>query len=79
MLLEYLLGLGRQLHLLPHFYSRSLLFLQSLQPVLLLLFVVFGSLGGWIAARTGQPLIAAACNALLFGWLLAVSFPVVDR
>lgn len=57
----------------------ELFFLIVIVPVLLLLFVVFGSLGGWIAARTGQPLIAAVCNALLFGWLLAVSFPVVDR
>ena len=48
-------------------------------PVVLLLFIVFGSFSGWIARRTGQPLIAAVANALLFGWLIAVSFPVVGR
>lgn len=57
----------------------ELFFLIIIVPVILLLFVVFGLLGGWIARHTGQPLIAAFANALLFGWLIAVSFPVVDR
>lgn len=57
----------------------ELFFLIIIVPVILLLFIVFGLLGGWVTRRSGQPLIAACCNALLFGWLLAVSFPVVSR
>ncbi|MDP3293964.1 MAG: alpha/beta fold hydrolase [Nevskia sp.] len=57
----------------------ELFFLIIIVPVILLLFIVFGLLGGWVGRRSGQPLIAACCNALLFGWLIAVSFPVVGR
>lgn len=57
----------------------ELFFLIIIVPVVLLLFIVFGSFSGWIGRRTGQPLIAAVANALLFGWLIAVSFPVVGR
>ncbi len=57
----------------------ELFFLIIIVPVILLLFIVFGLLGGWVGRRSGQPLIAAFSNALLFGWLIAVSFPVVSR
>lgn len=57
----------------------ELFFLIIIVPVILLLFIVFGLLGGWVGRRSGQPLIAAFSNALLFGWLIAVSFPVVGR
>ncbi len=57
----------------------ELFFLIIVVPVILLLFVVFGLLGGWIARSTGQPLVAAFAQALLFGWLIAASFPMVSR
>ncbi len=57
----------------------ELFFLVIIVPVVLLLFVVFGSFSRWIGRRTGQPLIAAVANAVLFGWLIAVSFPVVSH
>ncbi|WP_439638904.1 alpha/beta hydrolase [Nevskia sp.] len=57
----------------------ELFFLVIIVPVVLLLFVVFGSFSRWIGRRTGQPLIAAVANAVLFGWLIAVSFPVVGH
>ncbi len=55
----------------------ELFFLIIIVPVVVLLFLVFGSFSRWIGRRTGQPLIAAIANAVLFGWLIAVSFPVV--
>lgn len=57
----------------------ELFFLIIIVPVVVILFLVFGSFSRWIGRRTGQPLIAAIANALLFGWLIAVSFPVVSR
>ncbi|WP_295683268.1 alpha/beta hydrolase [uncultured Nevskia sp.] len=57
----------------------ELFFLIIIVPVILLLFIVFGLLGGWVGRRSGQPLITAFSNALLFGWLIAVSFPVVSQ
>lgn len=57
----------------------ELFFLIIIVPVILLLFVVFGLASRWIGQRCGQPLVPAVVNALLFGWLIAVSFPVVSR
>ena len=55
----------------------ALFFLIIIVPVILLLFVVFGLFSRWIWNATGQPLIAAVANALVFAWLIAVSFPVI--
>lgn len=55
----------------------ELFFLMLIVPAVLILFVVFGLLGGWIHRRTGHPLVAALAHALAFALAIAATFPVV--
>lgn len=57
----------------------KLFFLIIAIPAILLLFAIYGLFSGWINRRTGQPLVAAMSNALVFAWYIAVTFPVVSR
>ncbi len=56
----------------------ELFFLVIIIPAILVLFLVYGFLSGWIYRRTGQPLVAAVTNALAFAAAIAVSFPLLD-
>jgi hypothetical protein len=54
-----------------------LFFLVIILPVVLGFFVLFGLLSRWIMGATGSPLPAALANAVLFGWAISVTFPVL--
>ena len=56
-------------------FERAGLLPALIVPVVLLLFLVFGSFSRWIGRRTGQPLIAAVANACLANALPACTWP----
>jgi hypothetical protein len=55
----------------------KLFFLIIIAPMILLFFLVFGLIGGWVDARVGHPLPGALANAAVFAWAVAVTFPLV--
>jgi hypothetical protein len=57
----------------------KLLFLAIIVPVILALFLVFGLVSGWAYRRTNVPVVGALADALVFAWVIAVTFPVVSR
>lgn len=54
-----------------------LFFLIIILPVILLFFVLFGLVSRWSHAATGSGMPAALALSLLFGWAIAVTFPVL--
>lgn len=58
---------------------QRLFFLIIIVPAILAFFVVFGLFSRWAYGRTWHPGVAAAGNAAVFAWAIAVTFPVVDR
>ncbi|MEL6680372.1 MAG: alpha/beta hydrolase, partial [Pseudomonadota bacterium] len=57
----------------------DLFFLIIIFPVILLFFVLFGTLSGWITRATGHPLPAALGNGVVLAWALGVTFPIVAQ
>ncbi len=57
----------------------KLFFLVIIVPVIILLFLIYGLFSAWIFRRTGNAFVAAAANAVLFAWFIAVTFPLVSR
>jgi pimeloyl-ACP methyl ester carboxylesterase len=57
----------------------KLFFLIIIVPVILLLFLIYGIFSSWVYRRTGNPLVAAAANAFVFAWFIAVTFPIVGQ
>lgn len=53
-----------------------LMFLLVILPVILLFFLIFGTMAGWIGRRTGLPVIAGAGFGLMLAWALGVTFPL---
>ncbi|WGV17054.1 alpha/beta hydrolase [Fuscovulum ytuae] len=53
-----------------------LMFLLIILPIILLFFVIFGTMAGWIGRRTGLPAIAGIGFGLLLAWALGVTFPL---
>lgn len=53
-----------------------LMFLLIILPVILLFFLLFGTLSGWIGRRTGLPVIAGLGFGLTLAWALGVTFPL---
>ena len=53
-----------------------LMFLLIILPVILLFFLLFGTLAGWIGRRTGLPAIAGLGFGLVLAWALGVTFPL---
>ena len=53
-----------------------LMFLLIILPVILLFFLLFGTLAGWIGRRTGLPAIAGLGFGLVLAWSLGVTFPL---
>ena len=47
-------------------------------PAILVFFLLYGLIGGWIYRRTRHPLVGALAIGLAFAWAIAVTFPVVD-
>ncbi|EBA13989.1 hypothetical protein RCCS2_08869 [Roseobacter sp. CCS2] len=53
----------------------GLFFLIMIAPVLVLFYLVFGTLGRWVAAKTG-PAAPGLALGLVLAWALGVSFPL---
>lgn len=53
-----------------------LMFLLIILPVILLFFLIFGTLSGVIGRRTGLPAIAGIGMGLMLAWSLGVTFPM---
>ena len=53
-----------------------LFFLLIIIPVIVLFFVIFGLMGGWVGRRTMSPAAAGIGLGLILAWSLGVSFPM---
>ncbi|RDC75407.1 alpha/beta hydrolase [Rhodovulum sp. 12E13] len=53
----------------------GLFFLVLILPVILLFFLVFGTMGGWVGRRSG-PLASGLGLGLVLAWAIGVSFPL---
>ena len=53
-----------------------LFFLLIIIPVILLFFVVFGLMGGWVGRRTHAPAAVGLALGLILAWSLGVTFPM---
>ena len=53
-----------------------LMFLLIILPIILLFFLIFGTMSGWIGRRTGLPTVAGAGFGLMLAWALGVTFPL---
>ncbi|MBK8639849.1 MAG: alpha/beta fold hydrolase [Chromatiaceae bacterium] len=56
----------------------QLFFLIIIVPAILVFFLLYGLVGGWIYHRTRHPLVGALAIGLAFAWSIAVTFPIVD-
>lgn len=54
----------------------GLFFLVIIMPVIVLFFLLFGTMGGWVGRRTGLPAAAGLGLGLVLAWSLGVSFPM---
>jgi len=55
-----------------------LFFLVIILPVIVLFFLLFGTMGGWVGRRTGLPAAAGIGLGLVLAWSLGVSFPMFN-
>jgi dienelactone hydrolase len=55
---------------------QRLFFLLIIIPVIVLFFVVFGLMGGWVGRRTLSPAAAGIGLGLILAWSIGVSFPM---
>ncbi len=56
----------------------ALFFLLIILPVIVLFFLLFGTMSGWVGRRTGQPAAGGLGLGLVLAWALGVSFPMFD-
>jgi dienelactone hydrolase len=56
----------------------GLLFLLIILPVIVLFFLIFGTMAGWVGRRTGLPAAAGLGLGIVLAWSLGVSFPMFD-
>ncbi len=56
----------------------ALFFLVIILPVIVLFFVLFGTMAGWVGRRTGLPAAAGLGLGLVLAWALGVTFPMFD-
>jgi dienelactone hydrolase len=54
----------------------GLFFLVIILPIILLFFILFGTVGGWIGRATWRPAAAGVGLGLFLAWALAVTFPM---
>lgn len=54
----------------------DLFFLVIILPVIVLFFLLFGTMGGWVGRRTGLPAASGMGLGLVLAWSLGVSFPM---
>ena len=69
-----LLSLGIAVLLDPE----RLFFLILVLPVILLFFLTFGLIGGWVGRRTGSAFAMGIGLGIILAWALAASFPLFD-
>jgi dienelactone hydrolase len=55
----------------------QLFFLIIIIPAILVFFLVYGLIGGWVYRRTRHPLVGALGIGFALAWAIAVTFPVV--
>ncbi len=53
-----------------------LFFLLIILPVIVVFFLLFGTVGGWVGRATWRPAAAGVGLGLFLGWALAVTFPM---
>lgn len=56
----------------------ALFFLVIILPVIVLFFLLFGMMAGWVGRRTGLPAAAGLGLGLVLAWALGVTFPMFD-
>ncbi|WP_295408755.1 alpha/beta fold hydrolase [uncultured Thiocystis sp.] len=56
----------------------ELFFLIIIVPAILVFFLVYGVMSGWVYRRVNHPLVAAIANGIAFASATAVTFPVVS-
>ena len=56
----------------------QLFFLIIIIPAILVFFLVYGLIGGWVYRRTLHPLVGALGIGFALAWAIAVTFPLVD-
>lgn len=56
-----------------------LLFLVIILPVILLFFLLFGTMSGWVGRRTGLPAASGLGLGLILAWALGVTFPLFNH
>ena len=55
---------------------KRLFFLVIIIPVILLFFIIFGLMGGWVGRRTMSPGAVGIGLGLILAWSLGVTFPM---
>jgi hypothetical protein len=53
-----------------------LFFLLIIIPVIVLFFVVFGTMAGWVGRRTQSPGATGLALGVVLAWAVGVSFPI---
>ena len=53
-----------------------LFFLMIIIPVIVVFFIIFGLMGGWVGRRTMSPAAVGIALGLILAWSLGVSFPM---
>jgi pimeloyl-ACP methyl ester carboxylesterase len=56
---------------------RRLFFLAIVAPVILLFFIVYGTISAWAYGKTRDPRAAALAAAVSLAWAIAATFPIV--
>ncbi len=56
----------------------GLFFLVIILPVIVLFFLLFGTMSGWVGRRTGLPVAGGLGLGLVLAWALGVSFPMFE-
>lgn len=54
-----------------------LFFLILIVPVIIPYFIVFGVVSWWAYAKTGEPAVGGAVNAVMLAWAIGVTFPML--
>lgn len=72
--LAFLMSLGLAVAL----NFEALFFLLIILPVIVLFFLLFGMMSGWVGRRTGLPAACGLGLGLVLAWALGVSFPMFD-
>ncbi|MEM9786207.1 MAG: alpha/beta fold hydrolase [Pseudomonadota bacterium] len=54
----------------------GLFFLLLIMPIILLFFLLFGTLAGWVGRATHRPVAAGLGLGVFLGWALGVTFPL---